>query len=186
LGMVAAAWLAEQDPSLWSQASDTDFLSKLVKGAVFMMQIGREKSPDMSVTDSAAHHIFMTCMFLASQAGQLSAPQQASLDVTLRLFAECCPVDLSVPTIPPIEDLSFRLRRQSILQKHYPELLAAKSLYALTLADALRLLSSLEKAPSVSLIALMAELRQITEGLRTALRQVEPSDFNSADNDAAT
>jgi len=184
LGMTAAALLAQQDPSLWAQASDTDFLNKLVKGAMFLMQIGREKGPDVAVKDSVSHHAFMTCMFLASQAGQLGLDQKANLRVTLLLLAECCPVDLSVPAIPPLEELTRGLRQQSIMQKHYPELALAKSHYTFTLADARRLLSTMERAPSVPLIALMAGLRQLTDVLRTSLRQTEPPDHNSGDYDA--
>lgn len=171
LGMTAATLLAEQNPALWTKAADTELLKRIIRGASYLGRIGCQNGPDILVQDSASHHAFVACLFLASQASRLCLQCRADLRMTVLILAESCPVDLPITTLPPLTELAYGLRNQSIMRKHYPAMRKSGGNYQVTLADALRLLIAMERAPSVKLLAVMMDLRRTTEGLRTALRQ---------------
>jgi hypothetical protein len=173
LGLLATTLLDQQDPKLWADAANTDFLNHLCQGARLLKDIGHEKATIVAIEDWSAHRAFITCLFLAGRADHLCSHGRADLHLALYILAECCPVELPIKGIPPITDLAPPLQRQSIMIKHYCEMQAAGSHYMLTLADALRLLQTMERAPSFRLIGLILDLRELTEGFRTALRQTK-------------
>jgi len=171
LSRYAEGYLAKQDLSLWEKASALDHMGKLSRGARFLNDLGRKKGPSLLVPDCVAHHVFMICIFLALRPEEMEIRVRQALRFTILIFAESCPVDLSIASLPLADSLPTSLRLQSLINKHYPAMQRSGTNYVLTLADAFRLLITIERAMPPGLVPLMSELRKITEGLRRALRQ---------------
>lgn len=173
LGDLAIVFAGQQDKALWAKASTKDFLPMITKGAMYLAKIGREKGPEILLQDAAAQQAFMTCLFLASQSRELCMQCRSDLRLTTEILAECCVVDMVVPNLPDPGSLHGGLRRQSIMVKHFPALQKAGGTYEVSLADALRLLNTMERAPSPGLVPIMTELRRTTEALRQAIQEIE-------------
>jgi hypothetical protein len=167
LGLAAASLVFKQDPAVWARASDTEFLKKIANGSALLGEIGCDNDCTIRLKDYGSHHAFMACLFLSSQADELTTVQRKSLHLALLLLSECCPVDLPIRSLPPLNELRQALRLQGIMRKHYPAMEHSGVIYVLTLADALRLLNAVQKLP------LVIDLRKTTQGLRVALRKVQ-------------
>lgn len=174
LAKTAATLVVEQDAVLWAKASDSDLLAKIAKGAVYLKHIGHQIGPSILIKDNAAHHAMMACYFVASQSERLCRQCRSDLHTVIEILAECCPFDLPVANLPDPSRFHAGLRMQSIMRKHYPMMRKARHFYELTLADALRLLLVMKRAPSPGLVPVMAALTKATEGLRIALQKADP------------
>ncbi len=175
LAELAEGILIAQDSTLWSDASAPTFLEELKQGALALQRIAR--CSHTAVEDLEAHQAFMVCLLLAMGADCLPSELRTALSQVLSLLAECCPVRLEPMELPPLSKLRRGLRHQSMVRKHYAEMLLACAPhgpgYKVTLADALRILRAIERVPSLDLAPLIFSLREVTEGFRVALDQIE-------------
>jgi hypothetical protein len=172
LGQIAKIFLSAQDKDLWDEAGDPDFLPRVVAGAIVLERIGQHTGA-ISLEDDGAHLAFMTCSALAALAPPLEQKTLRTLGETLKALAMCCPVETTVHDLPPLKCLPTSYQRSAIILRQYRLIEETVSERRdITLADALALFRIFRVADSRQFSAALAEVTEISGGLRTALQRV--------------
>jgi hypothetical protein len=173
LGRRAMEFLVAQDEGRWEAASGPEFLPRLVAGAVILQRIGVSTPDAVVLDDDRAHLAFITCNALGIVAAHLEPEMRKILKNTLKLLAMCCPVEVSIQTLPPLESLPAPLRDHSIFRRQYQAFEEkVDGPRDVMLADALALLRIFQSTRRAQDATALEELLTITEGLRTAFERI--------------
>ena len=173
LGWYAQEMLSRQDQARWEKVSGPDFLPRLVAGAVILRRLGRHRQSLFRLEDDGAHLAFMACCAVAIAAKTLDADMRDVLKRTLKLLAQCCPVEMTIPPLPPLETLPKRYQSNEIIRRQYKLWSNTTPVTGdVMLSDAPALLWIYQKAGRPGDAKVLHELVEAMEGLLTALRRV--------------
>jgi hypothetical protein len=173
LGHEAQKILAAQDQDLWERASGPDYLARLLGGALILERIGQPTMDAVVLKDDGAHLAFMTCTALSLVLASLDPELRPVLEQTIKLLAMCCPVEITVHALPPFDTLTERFRTSAVICRQYQYFEEiAEGPRDVMLADALALLRIFQQAGRPEDFDSLAQLIEVTEGLRTSLSQV--------------
>jgi hypothetical protein len=175
LGQMTKLLVNEQDPTRWTSADNPNYLRYVSGGAIVLQQIGVLNKDKLYLESAGAHMAFMACTFLALFIPRLNVKDQISLKMTLKILALCCPVKVDIQKLPPLSHLPESFQASSVLRRQYvrfEEIIGTPGGVDVSLADALALQRIFEKATDTTYASEVHQLRELTEGLRTALYQL--------------
>jgi hypothetical protein len=173
LGWYAQEMLSRQDQGRWEKVSGPDFLPRLVGGAVILRRLGRERKNAFLLEDDSAHLAFMTCCAVAITAKKLDADMRDVLKRTLKLLAQCCPVEMTIPPLPPLKTLPKRYQANEVIRRQYKLWSNTTPVTGdVMLSDAPALLWIFQKADRPGDAKVLHDLIEATEGFLTALRRI--------------
>jgi hypothetical protein len=173
LGCEARNFLTAQNHDLWGRASGPDFLPRLLGGALILQRIGQPTKDAVILEDDGAHLAFMTCTALSLIVSNLDPKLRPILEQTIKLLAMCCPIEIIIPALPPIDTLPERFRTSTFVRNQYKSFEeTVEGRRDVMLADALTLLRIFQQSGRPEDFDSLDQLIEVTEGLRTALAQV--------------
>jgi hypothetical protein len=173
LGWYAQEMLSRQDQARWAKVSGSDFLPRLVAGAVILRRLGRHRYTPFRLDDDGAHLAFMACCAVAIAAKTLDSDMRDFLKRTLKLIAQCCPTEMTIPPLPPLETLPKRYQSNEVIRRQYKLWSNTTPVTGdVMLSDAPALLWIFQKANRPGDAKVLHELVEATEGLLTALRRI--------------
>jgi len=174
LGREAGLILVSQDVDLWNKAAGPDFLARVVGGAIILQRMGSQTGEVVVLQDDGAHLAFITCTAMALVAVNLDRDLRSTLENTVKLLSMCCPVEVTLRALPPVESLPPFYQVSPIILRQYHDFRECpEGARDVMLADALTLYRIFDKAKRPEDRVVLAELTQITEGLRTALTRIK-------------
>jgi hypothetical protein len=116
----------------------------------------------------------MTCTGLALISKNLDPAIRSVLFEALKLLATCCPVELPIHSLPPLETLPEHFRQSSTILRQYRNLQdATENPRDMMLSDALAMLRILQQAGRPQDFGALAKLLEVTEGLRASLELLQ-------------
>ena len=173
LGKESAVILIAQDVDLWTKASGPDFLPRVVGGAIVLQRMGSPGGDAVVLQDDGAHLAFITCTAMALVSVNLDRELQSTLENTLKLLSMCCPIEITLMGLPPIESLPAAYQASPIILRQYQDFReVAENPRDVMLSDALTLYRIFRQTNRPEDRAILEELTEATEGLRTALRRI--------------
>jgi hypothetical protein len=173
LGWFAQEILSRQLQARWKNVAGPDFLPRLVGGAIILRRLGQHRKNAFRLEDDSAHLAFMTCCAVAIAAKKLDADMRDVLKRTLKLLAQCCPVEMTIPPLPPLETLPKRYQSNEVIRRQYKLWSNTTPVTGdVMLSDAPTLLWIFQKAGRPGDEKVLGELIEATEGLLTALQRV--------------
>ena len=174
LGRESGLILVAQDVDLWTKASGPDFLPRVVGGAIVLQRMGSQTDDVVVLEDDGAHLAFVTCTAMALVSANLDPELQRTLEDTIKLIAMCCPLEVTVSALPPIEFLPAAYQASPIILRQYQDFReASRGPRDVMLSDALALYRIFHETNRPEDRAVLAELTMVTEGLRTALSRIK-------------
>ena len=173
LGRYAQEMLTRQDQARWKNVSGPDFLPRLVGGAIILRRLGRHRKKPFCLEDDGAHLAFMACCAVAIAASKMDPGMRDILRETLKLLAQCCPIEMTIPPLPPLETLPKRYQANEVIRRQYKLWSNTTPVTGdVMLSDAPALLWIYQKAGRPGDVKVLHELVEATEGLLTALRRI--------------
>ena len=174
LGREARKLFENQDEKLWEIASNYNFLPTLLSGATVLQRLGRSNQPSLKLDDTDAHLAFVACAALALIAADLSRDECKSLLHTLNLLAACCPVTVTFDSMPtPAVVPADPVTREAFRRLYRNFAANGCGAHDVMLADALILLPIVQQGQRAQDSALVAQLDEVTKGLRAAIEQLQ-------------
>jgi hypothetical protein len=173
LAQSAHVIFTRQDPRRWTEAGDSDLLPRVLGGAIILQRLGCPASGPFVLEDDGAHLAFITCCAIATIADSLEQESVNALLMTINLLAECCPVEILVRGLPPIEILPPAIHKHPDVSRAYKNFDGiSHQPRDVSLADALLLLRIFQLANSNDFSEELEGLSRVTEGFRTALAAI--------------
>jgi hypothetical protein len=173
LGKESELILVAQDVDLWTKASGPDFLPRVVGGAIVLQRMGSPGGDAVVLQDDGAHLAFITCTAMALVSASLEPELRQTLEDMLKLLAMCCPIEIRLTGLPPIESLPAAYQASPIIVRLYQDFREVdENPRDVMLSDALTLYRIFRQTNRPEDRAILTELTEATEGLRTALRRI--------------
>ena len=174
LGREAQKLFLSQDPKLWEMASSDNFLHTVLSGAMILQRLGQTKRRLLKLEDSEAHLAYLACAAMALTAADLTRSRSKKLLQTLNLLAMCCPVKVSFESMPPPSVMPEGSQACEAIRRQYRNFASRRgSTHDVMLADAMVLLQIFEQGQRTEDKAVVTQLAEVTQGLRTAVRQLQ-------------
>ncbi len=175
LGKAAETFVNQEDPRIWTATHNPDYLKYVRSGAMVLQRIGTVGADRFTIEDAGAHLAFMALDFLTLFVPRLGLADLIALKGALRMMSLCCSVEIERVAMPAFDTLPKKYQESPMIRRvfaRYQEALEKNDGPELTLADALALLRIIEVASEPSQKKLVAKLKTLTEGLRSALRRL--------------
>ena len=174
LGREAEKLFMGQDPMLWEMASSNNFLPTVMSGATILQRLGQTNRRLLKLEDSEAHLAYLACAAMALTAANLTRSRCKKLLQTLNLLAMCCPVKVSFESMPPPSVMPEDSRACEAIRRQYRNFASRRGrTHDVMLADAMVLLQIFEQGQRTEDKAVVTQLAEVTQGLRTAVRQLQ-------------
>ncbi|HUB66869.1 MAG TPA: hypothetical protein VL981_05230 [Candidatus Methylacidiphilales bacterium] len=173
LGRKAYDFLSVQDENHWQKAGAQGVLSHLIEGTVVLHRLGHRSGRPLQLDDDGAHLAFMACCAMALVTHNLDSKLVSVLGEVVEVLAICCPVELTLRSLPPIRTLPKVMRTTREVQRQYQFWQRAKNVPKdIPLCDALTLLQIFQESRRPEDVQMKNKLIEITEGFRTARRRI--------------
>jgi len=174
LGQVIAVALSKQDPLHWHNAGAVGVLPRMNEGARVLQRLGHRSGRALLLDDDGAHLAFVACCFMSLKAKALDPKMRTVLKQVIDLLADCCRIDVSIPSLPPQSSLPKSLQKSREIRRQYKLWQSASGgPHQVSISDAVILLKIFEKAGRPMDNKVIEELRNATEGLSMAMARLK-------------